>query len=41
MLGPFRQAQLLSGTVIILSLILYGILYHRWKNKDVEKEIGE
>ena len=34
MIGPFRQAQLLSSAIIIICLIAYIILYRRAKSKN-------
>lgn len=33
MIGPFKQAQVLSLVVIIVFAVSYGILYQRWKKK--------
>ena len=37
MIGPFKQAQVLSLSVIIVFTIAYGILYKYWKKKGVLK----
>lgn len=33
MIGPFKQAQVLSLAVIIIFTVSYGILYQHWKKK--------
>lgn len=33
MIGPFKQAQVLSLTVIIIFTVSYTVLYQRWKKK--------
>lgn len=33
MIGPFKQAQILSMTVIIIFAVIYVILYKHWKTK--------
>ena len=33
MIGPFKQAQVLSLSVIIVFIAIYVILYHHWKKK--------
>lgn len=38
MVGPFKQAQVLSLTVIIVFMIIYVILYKHWKKKKESKK---
>lgn len=41
MLGPFKQAQVFSLTVIVLCLAAYGILYKRYQSKDNESKVNK
>ena len=38
MIGPFKQAQLLSLAVIVIFAVSYGILYQHWKKKKESKK---